>query len=73
MLVSSLNDGSVNIVNDKISFEFSPKAQFTSPLYIHIILAADTEAESQHLTEPLQCWKYVEILSIEMALKPVIA
>ena len=44
--VSSLTDDSVDIVDDEGSLEISPKAEFTSPLCIHITLARDYEAES---------------------------
>ena len=40
-----LNYASVDIVNDEGSFQVSPKAEFTSPLYVHITLAIDTESE----------------------------
>ena len=40
-----LNDASADIVDDKGSFEVSPKAEFTSPVYVHSTLATDTEAE----------------------------
>ena len=33
------------------SFEFSPKAEFTSPLYVHIAFATDTEAPSLCLAQ----------------------
>ena len=73
MLVSSLNAASVDIVNDKVSPELSPKAQFTPLLYVLITLAADAEAESHHFTQPLQCYRHVETLSIQMASKQIIA
>ena len=31
LLLSSSNDASADIIDDEGSFEFSPKAQFTSP------------------------------------------
>ena len=46
LLLSLLNDASVSIVDDEGSFQFSPEAEFASPLYVHINLATDTEAES---------------------------
>ena len=52
--LSSLNDASVNIVHNEGSFEFSPKAEFTSRLYIHTTLVKDTEAESPHCAQQLQ-------------------
>ena len=45
-LLSPLNDASVDIVYDESSFQFSPEAEFTSPLYICVTLSTDTEAES---------------------------
>ena len=45
-LLSPLNDASVDIVYDEGSFQFSPEAEFTSPLYICVNLSTDTEAES---------------------------
>ena len=36
-LLSSLNDASVDII-DEGSFQFSPEAEVTSPLYVHITL-----------------------------------
>ena len=44
-LLSLLNAISVDIVDDEGSFQFSPEAEFTSPLYVHITCATDTEAE----------------------------
>ena len=39
LLISSSNDASADIVEDEGgSFEFPPKAEFTSPLYVHITL-----------------------------------
>ena len=49
LLITSSNDTSVDIVDDEGSFEFSPKAEFTSPLYVLITHAADTEATSPRL------------------------
>ena len=45
-LLSPLNDASVDIVDDEGSFQFSPEAEFTSHLYVHITLAKDTEVGS---------------------------
>ena len=47
-ILSLLNDASVDIVDNEGSLEFSPKAGFTSLLYVHIALATDTEVESPH-------------------------
>ena len=44
-LKTSLNDASVDIVDDEGSLEVSSKAEFLSPLYVHITLATDTEVE----------------------------
>ena len=52
---SSSNDASVDFADDKGPFEFSPIAEFTSPLYVHITIARDTEAVSSRLTQLLQC------------------
>ena len=49
-LLSPLNDASGDIVADEGSFQFSPEAEFTSPLYVHITLAANTETESPHFS-----------------------
>ena len=59
-LLSLLNDASVDILDDETSFQFSPEAIFISPLYIHITLATDTEAESPCFAQLLQCQKHVE-------------
>ena len=45
-LLTSLNDASVDIVDDEGSFEVFPKAKFTSPMNVYITLATDTEEES---------------------------
>ena len=44
LLLSSSNDVSADTVDVEGSFEFPPKAEFTSPLYVHITLATDTDA-----------------------------
>ena len=38
-LLSRLNDVFIDIIDDKCSFQFSPDAEFTSPLYVHITFA----------------------------------
>ena len=43
------------VVDDEVSFQFCPKAEFTSPLCVHITLATDTEAESPCLAQLIQC------------------
>ena len=53
-LLSLLNDASVDIVDDESSFQFSPEADFTSPLYVYITLATETEAESPGFAQLLQ-------------------
>ena len=45
-LLSPLNDASVDIVDDKGSFQFSLEGEFTSPLSVHVTLATSTESES---------------------------
>ena len=45
-LLLPLNDAPGDIVDDKDSFQFSPEDEFTSPWYVHITFATDTEAES---------------------------
>ena len=73
-LLSTLNDASVDIVDDEDSFQFSAEAEFTLPLYFHITLAKkDAEPESLCLARLLQFKKYVEALSIQVAFKRVIA
>ena len=47
LLLWSLNDASVDIVDDEGSFEFSHKTGFKPPLCVHISI--DTEAESLSL------------------------
>ena len=42
---------SVDINDNEGSFQFSPEAEFTSPLYVHITPETDTEAESPIFTE----------------------
>ena len=49
LLLSSSNDASADAVDDEGSFQFSPKAEFTSLLYVHITLAAGTEAAARAL------------------------
>ena len=44
-LLSPLNDASGGIVDDEVSFQFSLETEFTSPLYVHIVLGTNTEAE----------------------------
>ena len=41
-LFVTITIASVDIVADEVSFDFLPKAEFTSPLYVHIPLATDT-------------------------------
>ena len=41
-----MNGASVDIVDGEGSFEFSAKHKFTPPLYFHITLSTETEAES---------------------------
>ena len=40
-LLPPLNDASSDIIDDEGSFQFSTKAEFTSPLYVHITFAAE--------------------------------
>ena len=42
IVLLSLNDASVDIVDDEGSFEFSPKVEVTLPLHVHMTLATDT-------------------------------
>ena len=72
-LLSTLNDASVDIVDDEDSFEFSFEAEFILPLYFHITLVRDTEPESLCLAQLLQFKKYVEAVSIQVDFKRVIA
>ena len=60
---------SVDIVNDNVSFQFSPEDEFTLPLYAHITLTTNTEAEYRAL---LNCHS-VRTLKIQIALKCAIA
>ena len=53
-MLSPLNDASVDIADNKGSFQFSPEAEFTSPLYLYIILATGTEVEALCLAQLLQ-------------------
>ena len=46
LLLSSSNDVSANTVDDESFFEFSPKVEFASPLYVHITLAIDTNSKA---------------------------
>ena len=46
-------------------FLCSSEAEFISHLYVHIVLATDTEAKSECFAQLLQCWKHVETLSIQ--------
>ena len=54
-LLSTLNDTSVDILDVKGSFQFFLEVEFSSPLYVHIILATDTEAESPFSVQLVQC------------------
>ena len=54
LLLSSLNDVSVDIVNNEGSFEFSRKAEFISPVHAHITVATDAEPVSSRLAQLLQ-------------------
>ena len=57
-MLSPLNDASVDIVDDEGSFQFSPEAEFASPLHIHATLPTDTEAKPPGFVQ-LQlrkCW-----------------
>ena len=74
-LLSSLNDAPVDIVDDEGSFEFSPKAEFTSPLHVqfHFTLAIGTETESPIFAQLLKHQKHFQTFSNQMALKPVTA
>ena len=53
-LLSPLNDASVDIA-DKGYFQFSPEIEFTSPLYVHLTLAADIAVESLCFAQLLRC------------------
>ena len=53
-LLSLLIDASGNIFDDEGSFLFSLEAEFTSPLYVRIIFATDTELELLCFAELLQ-------------------
>ena len=53
-LLPPLNGASVDIADDNGSFQFSLEAEFTSPFYVQIALAADTEAESSFFANLLQ-------------------
>ena len=48
LIVLLLNDASIDTVDDEVSFGFSPKTEFKSPLCVDI--AIDTEAELLHVT-----------------------
>ena len=72
-LLSPSNDAYVDTVEDEGSFQFSPKAEFTLHLHIHITFATDTEAGSPCFTQLLKCKRQIEILSIQTAFKRVIA
>ena len=54
-LLSPLNDGSGDIVDDEGSFQFSPEPELTSALHVHSTLATDTEAGSLCFAQQLQC------------------
>ena len=54
-LLPLLNEASVHSVDDGGSFQFSPEAESTSHLYVHITLATDTEVESPCFSQRLQC------------------
>ena len=54
-LLSPLNDASVDIVDNEGSLQFSREAELASPSYVHISLAADTDAELLCFTQLPQC------------------
>ena len=45
-LLSPLNHASLDIVNGEGSIQFSLELKFTSPLFVHITFATNTEVES---------------------------
>ena len=49
----SSNHALADVVDDEDSFAFSPKADLTSPMYVHITLGIDTEADSSYFTKLL--------------------
>ena len=49
---------------------FSPKAEFTTPLHVHITLATDTDPASLRLTQ-LLVLKHSETRSIQVTFKRV--
>ena len=49
----SLANVSDDTVDEEDSFEFSPKADFTSPLYVYITLATGTDAAASRLAQLL--------------------
>ena len=53
ILLSLANDVSVATVDERDSFEFSSKVDFTSPLYVYITLATDTDAAAMRLAQLL--------------------
>lgn len=69
LLISSSNE----IADDEGSFEFSSKAEFTSPLHVRIILATDTEAEAYFCAITAVFPEDVETFSIQMFFKRYIA
>ena len=48
LLLSSSNDASVDIVDDEDFLNFSSKAEFTSPLYVHITLVPKHHLRISH-------------------------
>ena len=55
LLLSSSNDVSAETVDDEGGcFEFSPKAEFISSLYIHVTVATDTDAAAFCYAQLLQ-------------------
>ena len=59
LLLSLLNDASVDIVVEEDSFQFSPEAKFTLHLCVHVTLATDTEAKS-----PYNCYNVKNMLKL---------
>ena len=53
-LLSLLNDASVDIVDDEGFFSFLLKVN-AQPLYVHVTLLTDTEAESPWFAQLRQC------------------
>ena len=46
LIITTIKNASVHLVDDEGSFQFSPEAEFISPLHVQVTFPTDTKAES---------------------------